>query len=72
MKVKLFGIGGKNLTNKLPFPQANCLQILVESPSKIRFTVIGIFKTKLFNAAYVKLWFPRALASITYWWLVLT
>jgi hypothetical protein len=33
MKVKLFGIGGKNLTNKLPSPQANCLQILVESPS---------------------------------------
>ena len=28
MKVKLFGIGGKNLTNKHPFPQANCLQIL--------------------------------------------
>jgi hypothetical protein len=33
MKVKLFGIGGKNLTNKHPFPQTNCLQILVESPS---------------------------------------
>jgi hypothetical protein len=28
MKVKLFGIGGKSLTNKHPFPQANCLQIL--------------------------------------------
>jgi hypothetical protein len=33
MKVKLFGIGGKNLSNKHPFPQTNCLQILVESPS---------------------------------------
>jgi hypothetical protein len=32
MKVKLLGIGGKNLTNKHPFLQANCLQILVESP----------------------------------------
>jgi hypothetical protein len=31
MKVKLFGIGGKNLTNKHLFPQANCLQILFES-----------------------------------------
>ena len=42
MKVKLFGIGGKNLTNKPPFPQANCLQILVESPSILS---LQIFET---------------------------
>jgi hypothetical protein len=42
MKVKLFGIGGKNLTNKHPFPQANCLQILVESPSILSLQILKI------------------------------
>jgi hypothetical protein len=41
MKVKLFGIGGKNLTNKHPFPQANCLQILVESPSILSLQIFA-------------------------------
>ena len=41
MKVKIFGIGGKNLTNKHPFPQANCLQILVESPSILSLQIFA-------------------------------
>ena len=41
MKVKLFGIGGKHLTNKPPFPQANCLQILVESPSILSLQIFA-------------------------------
>jgi hypothetical protein len=47
MKVKLFGIGGKNLTNKHPFPQANCLQILVESPSILSLQIFATGPTFL-------------------------
>jgi hypothetical protein len=47
MKVKLFGIGGKNLTNRHPFPQANCLQILVESPSILSLQIFATGPTFL-------------------------
>jgi hypothetical protein len=47
MKGKLFGIGGKNLTNKHPFPQANCLQILVESPSILSLQIFATGPTFL-------------------------
>jgi hypothetical protein len=47
MNVKLFGIGGKNLTNKHPFPQGNCLQILVESPSILSLIVFATGPTFL-------------------------
>ena len=53
MKVKLFGIGGKNLTNKHPFPQANCLQILVESPSILSLQIFATGPTYLtFNQTH--------------------
>jgi len=55
MKVKLFGIGGKNrsLTNKHPFPQANCLQILVESPSILSLQIFATGPTFLtFNQTH--------------------
>jgi hypothetical protein len=41
MKMKLLGIGGKILTNKHPFPQANCLQILVESSSILSLQIFA-------------------------------
>ena len=47
MKVKLFGIGDKTLTNKHPFPQANCLQILVESPSILSLQIFATGPTFL-------------------------
>jgi hypothetical protein len=53
MKVKLFGIGGKNLTNKHPFLQANCLQILVESPSILSLLIFATGPTFLtFNQTH--------------------
>jgi hypothetical protein len=53
MKVKLFGIGGKHLTNKHPFPQANCLQILVESPSILSLQIFATGPTILtFNQTH--------------------
>ena len=54
MKVKLFGIGGKKkLTNKRPFPQANCLQILVESPSILSLQIFATGPTFLtFNQTH--------------------
>jgi hypothetical protein len=33
--------GVTNLTNKHPFPQANCLQILVESPSILSLQIFA-------------------------------
>jgi hypothetical protein len=41
------GIGGKNLTNKHPFPQVNCLQILVESPSILSLQIFATGLTLL-------------------------
>jgi hypothetical protein len=53
MKVKLFSIGGKNLTNKHHFPQANCLQILVESPSILSLQIFATGPTFLtFNQTH--------------------
>jgi hypothetical protein len=53
MKVKLFGIGDKTLTNKHPFPQANCLQILVESPSILSLQIFATGPTFLtFNQTH--------------------
>jgi hypothetical protein len=46
-------MGGKNLTNKLPFPQANCLQILVESPSVLSLQIFATGPTFLtFNQTH--------------------
>jgi hypothetical protein len=53
MKVKLFGIGGKYLTNKHPFPQANFLQILAESPSILSLQIFATRPTFLtFNQTH--------------------
>ena len=53
MKVKLFAIGGKILTNKYPFPQVNCLQILVESPSILSLQIFATGSTFLtFNQTH--------------------
>jgi hypothetical protein len=44
---------GKNLTNKHPFPQANCLQILVESPSILSLQIFATGSTFLtFNQTH--------------------
>jgi hypothetical protein len=53
LKVKLFGIEGKNLTNEHPFPQANCLQILVESHSILSLQIFATGPTFLtFNQTH--------------------
>jgi hypothetical protein len=39
--------GVTNLTNKHPFPQANCLQILVESPSILSLQIFATGPTFL-------------------------
>ena len=47
------GIGGKILTNKYPFPQVNCLQILVESPSILSLQIFATGPTFLtFNQTH--------------------